>query len=1107
MSSAAKLRRFGKGTAAVATAAMVMTAFGPAAFAQWDDAPQTPVVEAAQNVGTIGIVDTDVPINQVHAGHAPHVAGPVDNGDYGPGGTVPEATANHGATLVQAGRTGQAIADIRLTLPNRFRAGDIIDLRLLDRSATEHKDGRQNSGPDTLVGFSANPTLTVSEPMAAGTRVGAATGALTADTESVDPVNTETAPVTAWVAPAGATGVAATKPGVAPTFEMTRQQTLGAQGYDNLQLRVTSNMSTGDPNAVWVLTLTDVKVDLGTSVTPGELRVVPFATNKNDNNDNRFLSPWFQGNAKADALTAAGSSAFTPFLPNREIQTYTVPAYVSPVMVTSDKTDIIADGTPQAIGTLSLTETKPYALATGTYRLWIDGATIANPGSTDIKVALTGGDTGESATILGSGNTGGRGYVDIAYTANPANPTAVAKIDVTGLQLRTTTATQLRFSFTGDTLNSTWFAVAGTSGAVGTQVASSEAFIDDDADPVNAGPDPAEAGPIAVASTRVLRQTYVNPPTLAPSAGAALLPGGQYVVTASGTGFILTGPATIGTAADPVINGVAYDFPAGSTNLYTFTNLEDGQTVTIGTTNNVIETVATTPITATNLDQLPPGSYSVSAVTGGYRIMGNNGVSLGVVGAPVANGAAFTTTAANSTGLPIGATYTFTELGAAETFVVTGTAAYTLVPGVNEKDIVAPDYQLMQTGIAQAQSNRVGGNNRYETAMKVAANWPTVRSSGKLRSVIIASGQNFPDALSSSYLSQRTDSPILLTMRDQLPSDTLDFLKRHFVEEVFIVGGEQAVSAAVQKQLEAQTIWNPRTIIPLDVTPVSSQLPLKVTRLGGGSRYTTNELVNYFAAAWGGGSRFADITIPNTVGKTVVNYGEPGKFTAIVASGNNWPDALAGGILTAGVRADNQKYPASINPLQNDAERLVQWAKRARNALPLILTEGQNLSEAASNQFHRLDIQHAVLVGGADVLSDANVMKKIDALNITTARLAGENRYATAVEVNKWAMTDDVPAATNRKPGLGFIGAPGTNEATAYLAQGYPAFADALSVAPKVGAEYNVLALVQPKDITPWTKAFLEEKAHDILRVIGVGLGDAVSASVLNDASRAVSLK
>lgn len=415
----------------------------------------------------------------------------------------------------------------------------------------------------------------------------------------------------------------------------------------------------------------------------------------------------------------------------------------------------------------------------------------------------------------------------------------------------------------------------------------------------------------------------------------------------------------------------------------------------------------------------------------------------------------------------------------------------TLTEGVNQKDILAPRDELLSSGVARSTGSRIGGNNRYETAAKIAEQWAAANKSlvnGKLKNVILASGENFPDALSAAYLSQRMNAPILLTYRNSLPGDTVEALRDRQVEKVFVIGGEAAVSPEVMNEIVSKKTYYFDSTVN---TVREGTENMQAVRLGGSTRYTTNQLVNMYAAAWGG---------EDTIGKTVYKYGEAGKHTAIFARGDNFPDALSAGVLTRGVSPDARTA-----------------AEISSAALPLILTEPTNLSESARVQIARLDVEHGLIIGSENAVSDT-VKGQIEDLGLTNTRIGGADRYFTAAAVDEFAMRSSVPSATNEYPGLGFLEAQtpvtvsgvtyGDTDQTlrSFLATGLK-FPDALTASPWIGRQRDALNLVWPTDLTDGTRDFLSKRAAAVTNAVALGLGNAVSTKVLNDANTLASTK
>lgn len=90
---------------------------------------------------------------------------------------------------------------------------------------------------------------------------------------------------------------------------------------------------------------------------------------------------------------------------------------------------------------------------------------------------------------------------------------------------------------------------------------------------------------------------------------------------------------------------------------------------------------------------------------------------------------------------------------------------------------------------------RIGGANRYDTAAKMAE--------GHRGTILLVSGENFPDALSATAFATRFGFKILLTPRDRLAPETKKFLQTQAVKKVIVIGGSGSVSDAVIQEIEA----------------------------------------------------------------------------------------------------------------------------------------------------------------------------------------------------------------------------------------------------------------------------------------------------------------
>ena len=118
---------------------------------------------------------------------------------------------------------------------------------------------------------------------------------------------------------------------------------------------------------------------------------------------------------------------------------------------------------------------------------------------------------------------------------------------------------------------------------------------------------------------------------------------------------------------------------------------------------------------------------------------------------------------------------------------------------------------------------RIYGDNRFTTAFKVADELKAVLGMEKFDTILVASGTNFADALSGSYLAARKNAPILLSYNEEYDQLAADYIKANLEENgtVYILGGNAAVSGTMEDKLSG----------------------LNVVRLAGATRFETNILI------------------------------------------------------------------------------------------------------------------------------------------------------------------------------------------------------------------------------------------------------------------------
>lgn len=244
-------------------------------------------------------------------------------------------------------------------------------------------------------------------------------------------------------------------------------------------------------------------------------------------------------------------------------------------------------------------------------------------------------------------------------------------------------------------------------------------------------------------------------------------------------------------------------------------------------------------------------------------------------------------------------------------------------------------------------TSRINGKSRYDTAIEVSKKGWAVSSK-----VILATGGGFPDALSAAPLAAHHNAPLLLTKSDTIPKSVKDELKRLKVKEVILIGGEMAINSTIETELNAlgikqagikrisgkdryQTsvniakemktstqvvIANGATFADaLSIAPVAGiqKMPILLTK----PNMLSNEVKTYLASKKytktyivGGNAAISDnVTkdIKNTVRLAGTTRYETNSaiithFNIIfdakkmyLATGTNYPDALAGSVLAA----------------------------------------------------------------------------------------------------------------------------------------------------------------------------------------------------------------
>ena len=225
---------------------------------------------------------------------------------------------------------------------------------------------------------------------------------------------------------------------------------------------------------------------------------------------------------------------------------------------------------------------------------------------------------------------------------------------------------------------------------------------------------------------------------------------------------------------------------------------------------------------------------------------------------------------------------------------------------------------------------RVAGADRYATAAAIsAAAFPDGAAI-----VHVATGATYPDALSGGVAAAVAGGPLLLVAPDRIPPSAGAELRRLAPERIVVLGGSGAVSSALAGEL-------------------STYAPgATVTRIGGADRYATSALVS--KATFGAGAA-----------------------TVYLATGRNFPDALAG------------------------------TAAAAESRAPLLLVPGDHAGASATAEAKRLKASKLALLGASPTVSERVTLELRTALGDLAALPAC--RYddvpARHTAYDKWSIT------------------------------------------------------------------------------------------------------
>lgn len=272
---------------------------------------------------------------------------------------------------------------------------------------------------------------------------------------------------------------------------------------------------------------------------------------------------------------------------------------------------------------------------------------------------------------------------------------------------------------------------------------------------------------------------------------------------------------------------------------------------------------------------------------------------------------------------------------------------------------------------------RISGSNRYETSINVSKS-----AFDKSKYAVIASGENYPDALVGGVLAGAIQAPLLVTPKTSLNENLINELKRLEVEVIYLLGGENTISPKIMEQLS----------------------DFNVERLSGSNRYET----------------------ANEVAKKVELHLDEVSNT-YYADGRNFPDALAaapyiakingilklnsGNAISEGIAIGGESsVPGQVERIAgtNRYETAIKIAEKNENVNKVILVDGTNYPDALSASGYASAKDAVILLTHPKKLA-SETEKYLNDNNIKDIIIiGGENSVNTSIE-NKLKGIDPEP--------------------------------------------------------------------------------------------------
>lgn len=286
-----------------------------------------------------------------------------------------------------------------------------------------------------------------------------------------------------------------------------------------------------------------------------------------------------------------------------------------------------------------------------------------------------------------------------------------------------------------------------------------------------------------------------------------------------------------------------------------------------------------------------------------------------------------------------------------------------------EQNIDGIDYSFNENGEAISKWDVIKGNNRFSTATEISKmNYATGGT------VVLVNGNAVADGIAATPLAASENASILLANTNNLPSETANRMKEIAPQKVIIVGGENAVS----KALEAK---------------IANDYAVEVQRIAGKDRYATSF----------------------EIAKKLVESGAEIN-TAYIVAGTGEADALS-----VASKAGADKQPIILTGKDSIAPEMYAWLKEQNLEDAYFIGGNKVISDNVINSVNEIttnDVTANRIAGNNREETNAKVIEKLYTGGFSNVYAAKSNVLVDALSAGPMAAQRNCPVILVNTNGL-----------------------------------------------------------------------------------------